>query len=182
VPAYSTDPDETDFRATLGGIQDREFGTQPPFDCTTPGPSQVTSWPVFHAAYDALDKWVRFGLPPREAPPLAVVDPGPPANISRDADGIAQGGIRLPDVAVPNSLNNGINSPANLDNPLNAFCVLYGTHQAFTQAQLDALYYSDRDYRQLVDDDVRLLEDQHFLLPEDGSFFVDQARHTHVVG
>lgn len=182
VPAYATATDPTDFRATLGGIQAREFGPQAPFDCTTPGPSQVTSWPVFHAAYDALDKWVRLGVAPRPAQPLAVIDPGPPADLSRDANGIAQGGIRLPDVAVPISLNNGINSPASLTNPLSGFCVLYGTHQAFTQAQLDALYLSDRDYRQLVDDDVRLLEDRHFLLREDGSFFTRQAQHTHVVG
>ncbi|HEY1572474.1 MAG TPA: alpha/beta hydrolase domain-containing protein [Pseudonocardiaceae bacterium] len=182
VPAYSTSTAETDFRATLGGIQTREFGPSPAVDCTTPGPSQVTSWPVFHSAYDALDKWVRDGIPPREAQPLAIVDAGPPADLARDANGIVQGGIRLPDVEVPIALNNGINSPANLSNPLSAFCVLYGTHQAFTQPQLNSLYYSDRDYRQQVDDDVRLLEDQHFLLPEDGPVFTDAARHTHVVG
>lgn len=181
VPAYATSTDPNDFRATLGGIQTRDLGPQAPFDCTNPGPSQVSSWTVFHAAYDALDKWVRDGIPPREAPPLAVIDPGPPADLARDANGIAEGGIRLPDVEVPIGLNDGINSPASLDNPLSGFCVLYGTHTAFTQAQLDDLYYSDRDYRRLVADDVRLLEDQHFVLPEDGGFFVDQARHAHVV-
>jgi hypothetical protein len=180
VPAYATDPDPTDFRATLGGIQAREFGAQAPFDCTNPGPSQVSSWAVFHAAYDALDKWVRDRVPPREAQPLAIIDPGPPADLVRDANGIAEGGIRLPDVAAPVGRNDGINSPANLDNPLNSFCVLYGTHTAFTQAQLDDLYYSDRDYRQQVGADVALLEAQHFVLPEDGRFFIDQAKHTHV--
>ncbi|GAB2986384.1 hypothetical protein LWP59_10020 [Amycolatopsis acidiphila] len=40
----------------------------------------VPSWAVFHAAYDALDKWVRKGVPPRIAPPLAIIDPGPPAS------------------------------------------------------------------------------------------------------
>jgi hypothetical protein len=181
VPAYATDPDPTDFRATLGGIQTRDLGPQAPFDCTNPGPSQVSSWAVFHAAYDALDKWVRDGIPPREAPPLAIIDPGPPANLVRDANGIAEGGIRLPDVEVPIGLNNGINSPASLTNPLSSFCVLYGTHTAFSQAQLDSLYYSDKDYQQLVDADVQLLEAQHFVLPQDGQFFVNQARHTHVV-
>ncbi|HVV25041.1 MAG TPA: alpha/beta hydrolase domain-containing protein [Pseudonocardiaceae bacterium] len=182
VPAYATDPDPTDFRATLGGIQTREFGPTPPFACTNPGPSQVSSWAVFHAAYDALDAWVRKGIPPRRAQPLAIVDPGPPATLVRDVNGIAEGGIRLPDVAVPIGLNDGINSPANLDNPLSAFCVLYGTHTAFTRSQLDGLYYSDRDYRQQVADDVRLLEDQHYLLRQDGSFFVRQAARTHVTG
>lgn len=181
VPAYATSTDPDDFRATLGGIQTRDLGPQAPFDCTNPGPSQVSSWTVFHAAYDALDKWVRDGVPPRHARPLAVVDPGPPADLARDADGIVPGGIRLPDVEVPIGLNDGVNSPASLTNPLSGFCVLYGTHRAFTPDRLADLYYSDRDYRQQVTDDVRLLEDQRFVLPEDGRFFVDQARHTHVV-
>jgi hypothetical protein len=54
VPAYATGTDPNDFRATLGGIQNREFGVAPPLECVNPGPSQVTSWTVFHAAYDAL--------------------------------------------------------------------------------------------------------------------------------
>jgi hypothetical protein len=182
VPAYATDTDPNDFRATLGGIQTREFGAAAPITCATPGPSQVQSWAVFHAAYDALNQWVRKGIPPRHAQPLAIIDPGPPANLVRDANSIAEGGIRLPDVEVPTALNNGINNPANLDNPLNAFCVLYGTHTAFTQSRLNDLYYSDRDYRQQVTDVVQRLEDQHFLLPADGKVFLDEARHAHVVG
>jgi hypothetical protein len=179
VPAYATGTDLTDFRTTLGAIQDREFGPTPATDCTNPGPSQVTSWPVFHAAYDALDAWVRTGVAPRVAQPLAIIDPGPPAGLARDANGIALGGIRLPDVEVPVGLNDGINSPASLDNPLSAFCVLYGTHRDFTQAQLDALYHSDKDYRRQVSDDVHLLQDRRFILPEDAHVFTDAARHPH---
>jgi Alpha/beta hydrolase domain len=182
VPAYSTVTDEQDFRATLGGIQAREFGPQAPFDCTSTGPSTVQSWAVFHAAYDALNKWVQQRIPPRTAQPLAIVDPAPPATFVRDANGIAEGGIRLPDVEVPTSLNNGVNSAASLTNPLSAFCILYGTHTAFTQSQLDGLYYSNKDYRAQVSDDVRRLENQHFLLPADGRVFVNEADHAHVVG
>jgi hypothetical protein len=58
--------------------------------------------------------------------------------------------------------------------------VLYGTHRDFTAAQLGTLYYGDRDYRRQVADDVRRLEGQHFLLPEDGQVFMDAARHRHV--
>jgi len=122
----------------------------------------------------------RLGRPGRTA--LAVIDPGPPATFVRDADGLAEGGIRLPDVAVPAILNNGVNAPASLTNPLSAFCVLYGTHAAFTQDQLSALYTSNRDYRQQVFADVGLLEAQHFLLPEDAGAFLKQARDTDVTG
>lgn len=181
VPAYSTGTDPGDFRATLGAIQTREFGPAPPVDCTNPGPSQVESWAVFHAAYDALDKWVRRGVAPRLAPPLAIIDPGPPASLARDSFGIAEGGIRLPDVEVPVGLNDGINSPASLTNPLSSFCVLYGTHRDFTAAQLGSLYYSDRDYQQQVRDVVQRLVGQHFVLPEDGQVLIDQARHRRPV-
>jgi hypothetical protein len=180
VPAYATGTDPDDFRNTLGSIQTREFGPQPPFDCVNPGPSQVTSWTVFHTAYDALDKWARDGIAPRTAPPIAIIDPGPPASLVRDANGIAEGGIRLPDVEVPVGLNDGINAPASLTNPLSGFCVLYGTHRDFTAEQLSALYQSDRDYRDQVAADVALLVAQHFVLPEDARVFIDAARHRHV--
>lgn len=182
VPAYATDTSETDFRATLGGIQTREFGPQAPFNCATPGPSAVQSWAVFHAAYSALNDWVQHGVAPREAQPLAIIDPNAqPAVLVRDANGIAEGGVRLPDVEVPTQLNNGINSAVSLSNPLSAFCILWGTNEPFTQAQLDTLYQSNADYRQMVDADVQLLEAQHFLLPEDGRTFIDEARQAHPV-
>jgi hypothetical protein len=182
VPAYSTDPSETDFRATLGGIQTREFGPAAPVSCLNPGPSQVQSWAAFHAAYAALNAWVRRGIAPPHAQPLDLTSAGPPATFVRDQNGIVQGGVRLPDVAVPTALNNGVNGPASLANPLSAFCVLYGTNVPFTQAQLSALYPSNRAYRAKVTADVRRLEAQRFLLPADGLVFLRAAQHTSVTG
>jgi hypothetical protein len=180
VPAYATNTDPTNFRSTLGGIQTREFGPAAPLQCTNPGPSQVESWAVFHAAYAALDAWVRFGIAPRPAQPLAVINSTPPASLARDVNGIAEGGVRLPDVEVPVGLNDGSNSPANLTNPLNVFCVLWGTHRDFTQDQLDALYRNIVDYRIQVVDDLRLLQDQHFVLPEDVPTLAHDAFAHHV--
>jgi hypothetical protein len=99
----------------------------------------------------------------------------------RDVNGLALGGIRLPDVEVPVALNDGINSPANLNNPLNGFCVLYGTHRDFTADQLKALYTSNHDYREQVEDVVRRLITQKFMLPIDGLQFIDAARHRDVL-
>jgi hypothetical protein len=180
VPAYATSTDQSDFRATLGGIQTREYGATSPRECVNPGPSEVTSWPVFHAAYEALDNWVRRGVPPRRAKPMAIVDPTPPANLLRDANGIAEGGIRLPDVEVPVALNDGINGPANLNDPLNAFCVLYGTHRDFTAEQLRGLYYGADDYRDQVRDVVNRLETLRFLLPEDSDVFLHAAHRQRI--
>lgn len=55
----------------------------------------------------------------------------------------------------------------------------YRPHRDFTQAQLDGLYYSNNDYRQQVGDDVRLLGDQHYVLPDDASY-LQNAAHTRV--
>lgn len=181
VPAYATNPDATNFRSTLGGIQTREFGPAAPIDCTNPGPSQVESWAVFHAAYDALDNWVRKNVAPRRAQPLAISNPTPPATIVRDVNGIALGGIRLPDVEVPIGLNDGINSAASLTNPLSGFCILYGTHRDFTADQLNALYESNDDYHDQVSDVVRRLVGLHFMLPADAITFLIEARHRTVV-
>jgi Alpha/beta hydrolase domain len=182
VPAYATDPGETDFRATLGGIQTREFGAAPPVSCLNPGPSQVQSWAAFHAAYAALNSWVRLGIAPPRAQPLDLTSAGPPATFVRDQNGIVEGGVRLPDVAVPTALNNGVNGPASLANPLSVFCVLYGTSVPFTQAQLSALYPSNAVYRVKVAADVARLIAQRFLLPADGLTFIEEARHASVTG
>jgi hypothetical protein len=180
VPAYATSEDPSDFRGTLGGIQTREFGASGPLDCVNPGPSQVESWAVFHAAYDALDKWVRRGLPPQRAQPVAVVNPAPPVAVVRDSLGIVLGGIRLPDVEVPVALNDGVNAPASVTNPLSGFCVLWGTHRDFSADQLASLYTSNADYRRQVTDVVRRLEGQRLLLPEDGVTLIAQALHRSV--
>lgn len=182
VPAYATDPSPTDFRATLGGIQTREFGPAPPVSCLNPGPSQVRSWAVFHAAYAALNAWVRLGLAPAHAQPLDLVRSGPPATFVRDQNGIVAGGVRLPDVAVPVALNSGVNGPASLANPLSVFCVLYGTSIPFTQAQLGAPYPSNAVYREKVAADVARLIAQRFLLPGDGLTLIEEAQHTRVTG
>jgi Alpha/beta hydrolase domain len=104
-----------------------------------------------------------------------VVNPTPPATITRDVDGIAGGGIRLPDVEVPVALNDGSNSPKSLTNPLSGFCVLWGTHRDFTQAQLDARYHSTADYRRQVIQVLLQLQAQRFVLHEDAVDLLREA-------
>jgi hypothetical protein len=161
VPAYSVPEDPADFRATLGGIQTRDLGPRSPYACVNPGPSRVPSWAVFHAAYERLDRWVRRG----QAPPVATPLEGSPPQLARDALGIVRGGVRLPSVAVPTELNDGVNAPASLDNPLSAFCVLYGTSRPF--ATDPGLYRNAADYRLRVAAQLARLVAQGFVLPSD---------------
>jgi hypothetical protein len=85
-------------------------------------------------------------------------------------------------VAVPTALNNGVNGPASLANPLSVFCVLYGTHVPFTQARLSALYPSNAAYHAKIAADVARLIAQRFLLPAGGLTLIREARHTSVTG
>jgi hypothetical protein len=167
VPASAVSPDPTDFRATLGGIQARDYAPSPPLSCLNPGPSDVEAWAVFHAAYAALDQWVGQGVPPPSGTPIDETSLAFPATIARDSNGIALGGVRLPSVSVPIALNNGQNGAANNTNPLNAFCVLYGTHAPFDPAKLATLYPTHGSYVSQVARAGAALVGDRFLLPED---------------
>ena len=74
-------------------------------DCGLPindGPLHL----VAKAALRALTTWVDSGTPPPEHPRLAITTASPAA-IARDADGIAIGGIRTPQVEVPIAVLSG---------------------------------------------------------------------------
>jgi len=178
VPASAVSPDRTDFRATLAGIQAREYGPAAPVDCRNPGPSDVEVWAVFDAGYAALDRWVTQDVPPATADPIQVASLGPPVTLVRDADGIALGGIRLPKVTVPVALDNGANAAASLTNPLSVFCILYGTHAPFGAAKLASLYPAHGSYVSNVTKDVHDLVDRGFLLQEDAQTLLTDASHS----
>ncbi len=177
VPAAAVSNDPTDFRATLGAIQTREFGPAPPVDCVNPGPSNVEVWAVFDAAYAAFDKWVTEGIEPAVAPRIQI-NPGPPVSIVRDADGFAIGGLRLPKVTVPVALVNGENAPASLTNPLSAFCVLYGTLRPFSHEKLAALYPTKDVYVSKVTAALHSLVADRLLLPEDAETLQSDAENS----
>jgi Alpha/beta hydrolase domain len=178
VPAASISQVPGDYHAGLGWIQTRDFGPTEPLQCTNPGPSDVEVAYVFHAGYDALDRWVSDGIAPTSVEPMETTSISPTV-IARDTFGIALGGVRLPKVTVPTALNNGINSPlAGGTNPLNGFCVLYGTHAPFGAATLASLYPTHGSYvsqvAQAADADVQ----QGVLLREDAQTLVTEAAQS----
>jgi Alpha/beta hydrolase domain len=121
----------------LGPIVDR-------IDCGAPinnGPTHV----VAKAALRSLDEWVRAGKLPPKGPRLEVTDEGRP-EIRRDADGIAQGGIRTPPVDVPVDVLSGIPGP----NP-DLLCILLGSTTPLPAERLAELYPSRDAYRQRYD-------------------------------
>ncbi len=119
----------------------RDFGSIPfPATCDLPPFSRVPGYHVINRNYDQLEKWTRLGVAPPTSPRIDFDESVDPPVIVRDSLGIAVGGIRLAAVEAPTALNSGENSGSS------PFCALYGTHQPFDDATLQALYPSHGAY------------------------------------
>jgi hypothetical protein len=89
------------------------------------------------AALDALDRWVRDGKAPASTPLLTLATGGKPdetPSIRRDAQGIAEGGVRTPWVDVPTARLTGVGDPQSF------IGVLAGSGEPFDAATLARLY------------------------------------------
>jgi hypothetical protein len=111
-------------------------------DCEAPINAASHTYEL-RAAVAALDKWVRTGTPPPQSPRLDV-------NANKDgfvadANGIALGGIRIPQVVAPVSKLSGLGQPGSTASSSSAvgagvLCAIFGTTVPFTSAQLAQLY------------------------------------------
>jgi hypothetical protein len=92
-------------------------------------------------ALHALDAWVRTGEAPPPAPRFEVSTASGAPVIVRDADGIAVGGIRYPQVTVPVATLSGEKGPTG-----GVICMLLGTTVPFSAQRLAQLYPSGTAY------------------------------------
>jgi hypothetical protein len=168
-------------------------------DCGIPPINQGPATYGERAAIRWLDLWVRFGIAPPSAPRLSVTVPAPPgfASVNRDPKtGLAVGGIRYPQIAVPISTETG-------DRPLgalaaNPFCALFGAHDPWDddsdawdgvpgfdpsptpEPKLSVLYPSHQLYVRQVEKAAIESVFAGFLLPEDAGEIVKQAQASAV--
>jgi hypothetical protein len=167
-------------------------------DCRLPT-GRLDWTPVARATLLHLDRWVASNAdpPPNRLMPLEPAGEDPtvlraPAHLpkavieipQRDADGNAQGGVRLPDMAVPLGVNGAQNQP------LTFGCSLAGAYLAFARirAEREAAgdprpslveRYKDRDdYVNRIRDAARKLEASGFLLPEDAAIIMHGAAES----
>lgn len=98
--------------------------------------ARVPQEKVYHAAFAQMAYWAETGTPPPTAPRLERDG----QDLARDEYGNVKGGIRLAEHAVPTARNDGINQGEN------RFCRLYGSHEPFDQATLQALYPTHAGY------------------------------------
>jgi len=164
-------------------------------DCGAPPINDVNVYPVWRATLTAMHRWVQHGQAPTHAPRVELsipADPALPATIGRDpATGLAKGGVRLPDVAVPTRTLTGQRPPGALQN--NPNCFLFGAADPWNgdsdawdgdplfdpspvpEPSLSALYGSHGRYVSRVVLQVISLEIRGLLLPADGRDLIEAA-------
>jgi hypothetical protein len=122
---------------------------------------------VVMAALWNLDRWIREGEAPPEAPRLKALasdKPGAPPRFVLDAVGNVQGGIRTPWVDVPTARLSGLG----LGDPLGA--ALFGVTEPFDQEMLNKLYPTGRaEYLKKFGKSLELAIEAGFILPADAS-------------
>ncbi len=106
-------------------------------DCPKPINSGFQHF-VLKAAIAALDRWVRSGKAPAQAPRIETTTN--PVRIVRDEQGNALGGLRTPQLDVPIAAYSGGGQAGSI------FCIIFGTTTPFDAATLAALYPTHRDY------------------------------------
>ncbi len=137
--------------------------------------SAVNSGPQQHyvlgAALSHLERWVRDGTSPPEAPRLESVDPQG-TKLVRDDLGIVRGGIRTPWVEAPSAILSG-DSPGG-----DGFMFLFGKTVPFDQATLQRLYPggADEHYRRFEAATAEAVS-TGFLLKADAEEILALARH-----
>ncbi len=134
-------------------------------------PLSRVQWPfVVNSAYDHLVKWANGG----DAPPIAPrgqydpsADPAASDKLQRDSLGIAQGGIRMPEMTVPVRVNTGINALAPGGGIFSAFCPLLGSTEDLPDSAILSRYDDWADYVAQAQAKANQLAAQGFILSED---------------
>jgi len=110
-----------------------ELGLVSPWPACTTRASTLRVEYVHSALLQRLDEWLTFGkAPPASRLIESYFDEQNRFQVVRDADGIALGGVRLPQLDVPTGTWTGLNSEI--------WCILNGSYVPFSREELDARY------------------------------------------
>lgn len=143
------------------------------FECGAPindAPMHV----VAKAGLRALESWVLDGTAPPTGPRIDTVADGTRMAISRDADGIALGGIRTPPVDVPVDVLSGENDSESID------CILFGSTVPLPEPRIAELYPSVGAYESSYAASVDATIAAGFALEEDRDALEGYAQPTRV--
>jgi hypothetical protein len=139
---------------------ERDFGFAIPLDDESmQSINQVSIAPVVDAALHHLQAWLVDGTPPPVQPRIEFE--GDPPQIVRDDNGIARGGIRLPQVEVPLAHNSAIQQSPDV------FSRLVGFHKAFPVEKVRELYGNRDTYLERFAEATTSAESAAVILPRD---------------
>ena len=190
-----TEPDTTNYRhwEVAGGSHlprmafdnfqapiERDLGLTLSASCEEYPLSRV-QWPfVVNSAYEQLVSWANGGAAPPIAPrgQYQSTPPDPTNQLVRDGLGIAQGGIRLPEMSTPARLNTGINAFAPGGGLFSAFCGLLGSTDDLSDEALLARYDDWADYVAQVTAKAQQVAGQGFILNQDVPRLVEMHKQV----
>ncbi len=136
-------------------------------------PLSLVQWPfTANRAIAGLVDWVKTDTAPPIAP-RGVYDEGD--ELVRDQYGIAEGGIRYPELTVPTGVNDGVNAAAGSD-LFSFFCGLLGSNTLFEDEVLDGLYTDFADYVSQYAEATDAFLATDFILPEDATRLKAESR------
>ena len=147
---------------------ERDFGFSMPIDESLQSINHISIAPVLDAALHGLELWTREGAPPLVQPRIDFA--GDPPAIVRDANGIARGGIRLPQVEVPVAHNSAIQRTPDV------FGRLVGSYEPFSVEKVRDLYGSRANYFALYREALRAAEAASVVLPRDVEPLLAEAK------
>jgi hypothetical protein len=165
--AHAT-PDELNFAAAPADIVKAGVPV-PPMNCNEGPRSRFPSRIFFDALVRNLDLWVRHGIRPPHADPIAVQNG---AGVL-DEFGNVVGGLRSPYVDVPTSTWFGNSTGA-------SFCIIAGHEVPFDAARLQQLYPTHRAYVRAVARDTARLVAGRYITGYDGLDLIREAADADV--
>jgi hypothetical protein len=139
---------------------ERDFGFALPLDDPSlQGINRISVAPVADAALHHLQAWVADGRPPPTQRPIEFT--GSPPQIVRDADGIARGGVRLPQADVPLAHNSAVQRSPDV------FARLVGSYEPFAAEEVHRRYGSRNRYLARYEEAARAAVAAGVILPRD---------------
>jgi hypothetical protein len=137
------------------------------------GINEVPLAPVVDSAYHHLQPWLVNGTPPPSHPRIEFT--GEPAQVARDENGIALGGIRLPQVEVPIATNSAISA---ISAPNNAMGFLGGSCVPFPPEKILSLYGDVDTYLARFEQATRAVESSGAILPRAVEPLIAEAKEA----
>jgi hypothetical protein len=132
--------------------------------------STVDTGLVVSTAIDAVNRWIRHGLP---APGSVFFERDTTGTLCRDSGGRVKGGIRLPHFQAPTADIRAVNTGP-------VFCQLAGHHRPYSPAELRDMYQDHEGYLARAEAAINDIARQGYLLPFDAKLLLAEATNADI--